>query len=94
MRTLVLIICLVLSACAPDPMEAAYKARIAEAHADCVTKGGDEFRPYGASQWYAVINLGHPSRFVCVRFNRHWKTNLAVYVLRSDGKEGIALEIR
>ena len=92
---LVLAVLAVLGSCAPDPLELAYKARVAEAAQHCRANGGDEFKPYGANAWLAMFSVGgsRPATFRCQRLEKHWKRGIAVYALRREG-DTITMEIR
>lgn len=89
---LALPVLLCLAACS-DPIEAAYSAKLAEAKADCIAKGGDEFKPYGFDAWRAVFAMNKPATFRCQRLEKHWKRGIAVYALRRDG-DRIVMEVR
>ena len=92
MRNVLMIGMLALAACS-DPIEKEYNARLDEAKAHCLAKGGDEFKPYGANAWMAVAKLQKPATFRCQRLEKNWKRGIAVYALtRVDNR--IALEIR
>jgi hypothetical protein len=73
-------------------LELAYRARIQEAKAHCVEKGGDEFKPLGASSWVTLAAGGRPSVFSCVRLGKIIHRKIAIYRFRREGDD-VALEI-
>lgn len=83
-----------MSGCGKSQQMITYDLFLTQIKQDCIKKGGDSLKPYGADAWYSIVNTGHPLTFKCKRFGKVFNRTVALYFIRTLPNDKISLEIR